>query len=92
MDLPTAKQLKELAKACRAAGITSFEGQGIKFTLSEDAPAPRRRGKTPVEAKPAPKQDLGPNKIETDELGAEALLFWSVGEGPTFGATEGDSK
>lgn len=74
MSLPTSKELKQLAKACRAAGITSFEGGGVKFTLS-DLPVKLTSNK-----KIEPKQDLGENIVESDELSQEALLFWSTGD------------
>lgn len=70
MNLPSAKELAKLAKACRAAGITSFKGGGIEFTLSDSVPPPK-----------AKKQDLpqtAPTQIESDELGYDALLHWSV--------------
>lgn len=81
MDLPSAKDLKKLAKACRAAGITSFKGNGIEFTLSDYIPTTKN---TPSTTKTPPK-DLGENAIETDELVGDALLFWSVGDEPTEG-------
>lgn len=74
MTLPSAKELKQLAKACRAAGITSFEGGGVKFTLG-DIPQPKLANK---ESKPTVKQGLGENTIESDELSPETLLFWST--------------
>lgn len=33
MALPTPKELKKLADACRKAGIYHFKGDGIEFTL-----------------------------------------------------------
>ncbi len=78
MSLPDAKALLKLAKACRAAGIVSFEGEGIKFTLSEQAPENRRKSRAKaVTVSPA---DLGPNEVESDDLSPEALLFWSTGD------------
>lgn len=88
--MPTAKELKAMASACRKAGILSFKGFGVEFTLApETAKAPRRR-----KAAPEPGiQVQGPNgpttvaalkkasgeDIDTDEPTAEELLFWSVG-------------
>lgn len=78
MALPTAKELKKLAAACRAAGISSFKGEGIEFTLSADAPVKRpRAAQAPKKAAPV---DLGENAVETDEMSPEALLFWSVAD------------
>lgn len=77
-DIITPKQLAELAKACRKAGITSFKGHGVEFTLSDLPPAKGR----PATTKSAPPVDLGENKVESDELSPEALLFWSTGESP----------
>ncbi len=75
MSLPDAKALKKLAAACRAAGITSFKGDGIEFTLSTEAPV-KINSKGKIVAAP---KDLGPNEVESDELSAEALMYWSVG-------------
>ncbi len=72
MTLPTAKELKKLTQACRSAGITAFEGGGIKFTLSDLPPTTKKE----ASAKSAP-VDLGPNTVESDELTDEQKLFWS---------------
>lgn len=74
LDIITPKQLAALAKACRKAGITSFKGHGIEFTLSETQPSQRVAKDRKEVAK-----DLGPNEIESDELSPEALMFWSTG-------------
>lgn len=73
MDQLSPKDLKKLAAACRAAGIKSFEGYGIKFTLSDDAPVSnykRTKGVTPPDTGKA---------FESDTLSEEALLMWSAG-------------
>lgn len=79
----TPKELKQLAKACREVGITTFEGLGVKFTLgvppiksprrAKDAPALSQferevlKAQTPVNAAP----------IETDTPTQEELMYWS---------------
>ena len=73
MDTPDLKLLQQLAKTCRKAGISSYEGFGFKFTLGDVTPATRKR---PV-AKNLDKRDLGENTVESDELSPEALMFWS---------------
>lgn len=35
MALPTPKELLQLAKACRKAGIVTFKGEGVEFTLAD---------------------------------------------------------
>ena len=75
MDTPDLKLLKQLAKACRAAGISSYEGYGYKFTLGDYNPTKRTR-KSTTSPLASPK-DLGENVIESDELSPEALMFWS---------------
>jgi hypothetical protein len=38
------KELKDLVKTLRSLGVTSYDdGQGVKLTLSADAPTKRRR-------------------------------------------------
>ena len=84
----TPKELKALAKACREAGITTFEGVGVKFTLG---PAPikvRKRFKEAAEEvlsdfEKAVKEAQTPVKaasepIKTDTPTENELLFWSV--------------
>lgn len=70
MDLPSAKELKKLADACRKAGIRQFKGGGIEFTLTDDIPvSPYKQAKRAQEPQ---------GEIETDELSPEALLMWSA--------------
>lgn len=73
MTLPSAKEISKLAKACRAAGISTFKGGGIEFTLT-DAPPPAKTSKKPLLEAPSASND----KIESDEPGYEQLLHWSV--------------
>lgn len=40
MALPSPKELKKLADACRKAGIVTFKADGIEFTLA-DKPQPK---------------------------------------------------
>jgi hypothetical protein len=69
--LPTPKELKKLAAACRKAGITSLEANGVKITISADAPEiSTRKQKAAV---PASNLD-----IETSGLSENEILFWSV--------------
>lgn len=79
MEFPSAKEIKKLADACRKAGIISFKGCGIEFTLSDEAPrspAQRRAQATPV-------QFVEQTDVETDDLTPDQLLFYSVGGGVT---------
>ena len=71
MDSLSPKDLKQLADACRKAGIESFKGFGVEFTL-----APKQQAKV---AKPKAKVNHSPDKdIETEELSQDEMLFWSV--------------
>lgn len=82
MDLPSPKELKKLADACRKAGICSFKGAGIEFTLTEEAPASRsrkRRGAAPKA--PAMPQFEDNSPFTSDALSDEDALFWSIGQG-----------
>lgn len=81
MDLPNAKDLKKLADMCRKAGIKSFKGNGIEFTLSEDAPV-----STYKKAKAA--QNSPDKDFESDGLTEEELLFWSAGGNIPSDSTE----
>lgn len=77
-DQPDLKLLKKLADACRKAGIQTFKGHGIEFTLSHVAPESNYR-----RAKKSPVSEATQGPIETDGLTQEELLFWSTGEGHT---------
>ncbi len=89
----TPKELKALASACRKAGITSYKGDGVEFTLSPE-PAKVRRYKSKPEATiqvqgpsgvvniPAPVNPKD-DEIPTDALSDDALLFWSVSDEAT---------
>lgn len=66
------KLLKKLADACRKAGISSFKGHGIEFTLG-DAPQPKVAKSTPKT-----NHDDGKDPV-SDDPSPEELLFWSAG-------------
>lgn len=72
MDLPDTKLLKNLANACRKAGIKSFKGFGFEFTLAEVIPkAPRVKANT---------TEVDTNQpIETNGFSPEDMLYWSSG-------------
>lgn len=70
MKLPSAKELKSLAKACRSAGIARFKTPDFEIDLTPYAPA------TPTRTRKRATQ-LSDN-IESDAPSDEALLFWST--------------
>lgn len=76
MALPTAKELKALAKMCREAGIKHFKHGDIEFTLSDEAPVkpPRKNGKAVTAAAPVDPE----SEDSWDKLTEEEKLFWSV--------------
>lgn len=75
MALPTPKELKKLADACRKAGIAHFKCEGLEFTLDDTPAAARKRA--PKEARnPTPNDD-----VQEQTLSEEELLFWSVASG-----------
>lgn len=88
MELKTPKDLRSLAVACRKAGLSSFKGFGVEFTLAPAAPK-RRRG---VKEAVAPEQtafekDLAKAQSQVakaDSMVAKTpteleMLYWSVG-------------
>lgn len=70
MQLPNAKELAKLAAACRKAGIQTFKGGGIEFTLSDHLP------EKPRTAKQAAASDS--EDPTNEDLSQESLLHWSV--------------
>lgn len=76
MTLPTAKELKKLAAACRKAGITHFKQGDLELDIAEELP------KKPRKASHASIESTQPSNIESDgwdTLTEEEKLFWSVG-------------
>ncbi len=73
MPLPNAKELVKLANACRKAGISTFRGDGIEFTLTQAIPVAKASKKSIQEALQAANEP-----VESDEIGYDALLNWSV--------------
>jgi len=75
MPIPTAKELKKLAKACREAGIHYFKSGDFEFTLNGIAPEKATKSRKTEAA-----ADVQ-GEIETDTLTEEELLFWSSNGG-----------
>lgn len=76
MAAPTPKELREIAKACRAAGIKTYKVGDVELTFSDEVPTKRVRKPT----KAASSTNALPDKV--DEEGWESLtetekLFWS---------------
>lgn len=71
MSFPDVKALKRLADACRKAGIKTFKGEGIEFTLSDTLPESNYR-KSKRKGQPLQDSILG------DTIPEESLLFWST--------------
>jgi hypothetical protein len=68
----TIKELKALAKACRAAGIAHYKHGDVEFTLTAESPPKVVRKRITQTA------DLGADvKFESDTPTGEELLFWS---------------
>lgn len=71
--LPSPKEIKKLAAACRAAGITHFKCGDIEFSLDV---TPKADKASPAEAKKPYHGEQG--EIESDTLTEEQMLMWSV--------------
>lgn len=80
MAMPTPKELKKIAKACREAGIKRYKGEGFELEFTDEAPTPKRQPKgSPVS--PANTNSPANEKFTTDSLTEEELLMWSAGPG-----------
>jgi hypothetical protein len=77
MALPTAKELKKLAAACRAAGINSFKCGELEFTLGDKPTKPSKNGNTKVH-KGGDVMSVIDEAFEEDGLTQDALLMWSA--------------
>ena len=74
MTLPSAKQIKDLAKTCRKVGIKHFKSADFEFTLTDELPISKSIQKSI------------PNSIREDVIASETindeqLLFWSSATG-----------
>jgi hypothetical protein len=76
MAIPTAKELKKLAKACRDAGIHYFKSAEFEFTLTGVVPEKPVKGKAPL--------THTQGDIESDTPSEEELMFWSTAGGINF--------
>ncbi len=83
MNLPSPKELKQLAAACRKAGISHFKSGDFEFTLG---PQPAKQAK----AGDVPKvnHDDGKEPEVEDALSAEDLMFWSASGGMPIATSE----
>lgn len=78
MALPTAKELKKLAAACRKAGIHTFKCGELEFTLG-DEPTSTRKGAA-LRKPPAGSEvsSVIAEDFRTEELTQDQLLMWSA--------------
>lgn len=79
MSLPSAKELKKLAAACRKAGIKHFKTGEIEFTLTDVEPTSYPKMKAARSQEPLPNQD-SPVRVQDswDDLSENDKLFWSA--------------
>lgn len=73
--VPDYKTLKQLAKACRKAGIKEFEGFGFRFSLTEIDPEAKKLKTKKVAAESSDNSEI----IQSDSLTEEQLMFYSTG-------------
>ena len=77
MALPTAKELKKLAAACRAVGISSFKCGELEFTLG-DKPVKPGKSTQPAAHRTGDVMNVIDEAFEEDGLTQDALLMWSA--------------
>lgn len=73
------KNIKKLAAECRKAGIKTYKCSDFEFTLTEDAPLSNYKKRQDKNTVPTTFSNAS-DKIITDSLTEEQLLFWSSGE------------
>lgn len=78
MDLPSAKELKKLADACRKAGITHFKGSGLELAIG-DAPTKEAKRKAAPKGTTEQQTAADTGAPASDAYTEEELLFWSSG-------------
>jgi hypothetical protein len=87
MAFPTAKELKQLAQACRKAGIKSCKVEGLEITLAEAPPVSRYKQRKASSQLLVSSAGDKVDPIDTDSLTEDQLLFWSSID-PESDATE----
>lgn len=75
MTLPSAKQIKDLAKTCRKVGIKHFKSADFEFTLTDELP------NIPKSVQKSTPDDVVADVIATNSINDEQLLFWSAANG-----------
>lgn len=74
--LPSAKELKKLAKACREAGISHLKSGDIEFTLTGYGPIKSAKR---VKIAPIPNEDVLPQVEDSwDSLSEMDKILWST--------------
>lgn len=73
----THKELKQLADACRKAGIVSFKNEEVEFTLAPAPPSPKRtRNRKTLNSQPLVVDE---EEIRAEgDLSEEDALYWST--------------
>jgi hypothetical protein len=77
MALPTPKELKKLADACRKAGIFSFKCGDLEFTLGDKPQSKVGKSHSKVNTGSEVKSVID-EAFEEDGLTQDALLMWSA--------------
>lgn len=92
MDIPSIKNLKKLAAACRKAGILNFKynkDESFEFSLDPSYQEPQKQ----VKASSQPQATtINPNTFETDTLTEEQLMFWSAPNDPESEELQGPAQ
>lgn len=83
MELPDLKQLTKLIALCRKQGVSHVKLGEFEITLSGSQPTKksRRYNRKPLMGSSilSDQESEADDEIESDELSAESLLLWSVG-------------
>lgn len=77
MNLPTPKELKKLATACRKAGIKSLKCEGFEFTLADQMPETKTARKKATQSS-GDLQSVIDADFESEGLTQDQLINWSV--------------
>lgn len=80
MPLPSPKELKKIAKACREAGIKVYRAEGIELHFTDEAPV-KHKMKSKKQTTVDPEYTSADGDFVSEALNEEALLFWSASDG-----------
>ncbi len=87
MAIPSTKDIKKLAKACRLSGVKTIKFEGLEITLADHFPE-----KSPKSSKKQLSASLPEIEADPEQPSKDELLYWSVMTGQDAEGDTGESN